>query len=701
MDKWLYLFLLSFLCGLSVQLFAQDKFLLDSLQQVYQRQPHDSVKSLLLFHLSREYRHFFPDTALRLANQGLKIARKIRFKPGIAANLNSLGMLQLNQGNYTPALKYLLEGLAINEGLGDLPEIATSKNNIGEVYRLQQNYPEALRYYQEAYQTNEKANNQKGIAINLNNIGEIYKEENKLESALSYLVKSLIICEKLKDTRRIAIRLNNIGEVYAKKNEDEKARNYFMKAQRINDSLHNQVYVAIVAVNLAKLEAKNKNREKGLEYARKALKAATSIRAKKECKDAAEVLAMLYERQGNYTLAFRNYQLFTQYKDSLSAEESARQMKEMQYEYTLVNQQKEILKLENNQKLQTQQQKTQHIYIIAFAIGVVLLVLLAILQFRKHSFERKAKEMLQEKNDALEKTLLLAEQQKQEITSQYEELHQQQEEISAQRDALEISHKELKLQNHLIQSSIQVAKVIQEAILPWSNQFEELYAEFFILYMPKNVVSGDFYWLYKQPDHHIIFVADCTGHGVPGAFMSLIGSFLLNEIAQKRAAETPAQILKELHELFSLALNQSATVHNYGMDAALCLIQNPVADTYQITYAGAKRPMYYRDKNNTSIQTIKGSRRSIGGNQNKQNTFEDYTFSLHSAGVIYLCTDGYIDQNDSMRKSYGEKKFIDLLNTYATDTLSTQLLHIREAMENYMKDTEQRDDITVLGIKLK
>lgn len=698
MIKWLYFLLLS---ALSVQVFAQDKLLLDSLNQVYQQQPSDSIKSLLLFQLSREYRHTYPDTALKLANQGLKLSQKINYKPGIAANLNSLGIIELNQGNYTLALKHLLAGLSINEALGDLLEIATNKNNLGEVYRLQQNYPEALHYYQEALKTNERVKNQKGIAINLNNIGEIYKEQNKLELALSYLSKSLIICEKLKDTRRIAVRLNNLGEVFAKKGEDEKAMAYFMKAQHLNDSLNNQVYIAIVATNLAKLETKNKNWEKGLKYAQRAFSVASGIRAKKECKDAAEVLAILFEKQGNYTLAFYNYRLFTQYKDSINAEEATRQMKEMQYEYTLVKQQKEILQLENDRKLQVQQQQTQKFYTIAFAIGILLLILLAVLQFSKSNFEHKAKEILQEKNKALENTLLLVDQQKQEITSQYEELHQQQEEIFAQRDVLEINQKVLESKNNFIQSSIQAAEVIQKAILPFDARVKKFLSDYYIIYQPKDIVSGDFYWIDQLDGKVILLVADCTGHGVPGAFMSLISNNIIEKIILADKNSDPAIILSQLHLQVRMALNQEETKNNNGLDVGIVILEKQTENVQKITFAGAKRPLYYISADNTQeMKIIKGTRKSIGGIQNENIPFENQVIILPQNSMIYLSSDGLIDQNDVKRTRLGSKRVFEALLSSFSLSLEVQKQSLLDLLELQLQNTSQRDDILWLGVRI-
>ncbi len=217
---------------------------------------------------------------------------------------------------------------------------------------------------------------------------------------------------------------------------------------------------------------------------------------------------------------------------------------------------------------------------------------------------------------------------------------------------LKIIEEELQMKNEDITSSISYAKTIQKAILPFketiSNHFEN-----FILFKPKDIVSGDFYWYVQVEKYHFMAAVDCTGHGVPGAFMSMIGSSLLNQIVNSDNEYNTAQILKKLDELIIFSLRQEQTDNNDGMDVCLCRIEKEQSYA-NIQFTGAKRPLLYIKNGENKIEKLSGDRKSIGGTQKKRSTF-DFTSQeliLDKGSVVYLSTDGFIDQNNSERKKY-------------------------------------------------
>lgn len=296
-------------------------------------------------------------------------------------------------------------------------------------------------------------------------------------------------------------------------------------------------------------------------------------------------------------------------------------------------------------------------------------------------------------------------------------------EIQAQRDELIHQNKYILLQNEHIESAIRYAKTIQDAILPPKSIIDSLYDNF-IIYLPKEIVSGDFYWFHSHLLEHDIelklndetgitlkpvagsrldffVVADCTGHGVPGAFMSLIGIQLFTEIIVQRRCFTPSQILNLLNNEIKEALKQNVSNNADGMDASLCLIIRNKEEEGTLVFSGSKRPFYKYDAANGSLLKVKGDTNNIGGNYSKHEAiFTDFTTHFSKDDVIYMCSDGYIDQNARNRKRYGSPKFELMLTEIAGNPLDKQKEILLHELELYMENQPQRDDITVLGIKM-
>ncbi len=264
---------------------------------------------------------------------------------------------------------------------------------------------------------------------------------------------------------------------------------------------------------------------------------------------------------------------------------------------------------------------------------------------------------------------------------------------------------QIEQQNELITSSINYAKNIQQAILPLPQDLEK-YFDSFIIFKPRDVVSGDFYWFAEKPGKdgkpEKIFLAsvDCTGHGVPGAFMSMIGSRLLSEIVLQQNITSPKDILETLDQKVKTALRQETTDNNDGMDMAVCVLEKD-GDSYHITYSGAKSDLYYFSNKDNDITILSSERRSIGGTKQKRGNimFTDKDFYLYKDDIMWLATDGIIDQNNSERKRFGTPRFIELLKNIKNLPLKEQKRLIEEALEKYQGEEEQRDDITIWGIR--
>ncbi|TAF66035.1 MAG: hypothetical protein EAZ55_07425 [Cytophagales bacterium] len=281
----------------------------------------------------------------------------------------------------------------------------------------------------------------------------------------------------------------------------------------------------------------------------------------------------------------------------------------------------------------------------------------------------------------------------------YKKIGTQNEEIRKQKDLIE-------RKNTHIMSSIRSALTIQEAILPFENRLRHTLGanNYFVVYIPKDIVSGDFYWLSKINDTIVMAVLDCTGHGVPGAFMSMIGYTLMNETVNEKKILDPAEILIRMHEQVRFALRQSETGNKESIDACVCVWEEPKDDNQKINlrFAGAKRPLYYY--HNQEIQECKGDRSSLGGFiKNRfadETTFQTHHIELKKGDIIYLTTDGYVDVPNEKRKSFGKTLFLEMLKKNAHKNLYEQKEVYIQNLRAYQNDSPQRDDITLIGISL-
>jgi serine phosphatase RsbU (regulator of sigma subunit) len=267
----------------------------------------------------------------------------------------------------------------------------------------------------------------------------------------------------------------------------------------------------------------------------------------------------------------------------------------------------------------------------------------------------------------------------------------------------EISKKSEKIEEkqHLLMKSLEYAKQIQSAILPDEEDLSNCFAEYFVLYMPKDVVSGDFYWINRRNDKLFVAMVDCTGHGVPGAFMSMIGHTLLNKIVTQTKIHDPATILEVLHIEVKDALKQENNKNDDGMDIGICLIESDKHNPKhcKVTFAGAKSKLFYTDKG--ELKEIKGTKRSIGGGRKSEaKPFENHEFVLKGSEIIYLFTDGIIDQQNSWGEKFGKEQLRNLLTNISHLPLKEQYGRILVELNNFMQTQAQRDDISLIGFRI-
>ena len=264
--------------------------------------------------------------------------------------------------------------------------------------------------------------------------------------------------------------------------------------------------------------------------------------------------------------------------------------------------------------------------------------------------------------------------------------------IEEQHELLNQSHKD-------VTDSINYAKRIQDALMTSSVYMKDILKDSFIIFKPKDVVSGDFYWVHKTMDNTVFFVvADCTGHGVPGAFMSMIGNSLLNEVIIEDKVTEPALILDKLRDLLIKSLQQQGGDENTkeGMDIALCKLDSKKSE---IEYAGAFNPMFHiRDG---VLSEFKPNNQPIGVYAGEKTPFTNHKIKVEKGDMIYISSDGYPDQFGGPKgKKFLKKRFCDMILKASTQPISTQEKLIETTLKDWMEGYEQIDDICVMGVRV-
>ena len=248
--------------------------------------------------------------------------------------------------------------------------------------------------------------------------------------------------------------------------------------------------------------------------------------------------------------------------------------------------------------------------------------------------------------------------------------------------------------------SIESATLIQDAILPTSAALKQVFADHFVLFLPKDTVSGDFYWMHTRQGKTIFVLADCTGHGIPGAFMTMIGNSILDQIIRIDQEESPVKIMEKMHAKIQMLLHQNETNVQNGMDMSIIRVEDEGDERVKLVFGGARQSLCYIE--NGELMRIKGARSSVGGTFQQKNSFVEHSLLLNAGTQVYLFSDGYIDQNlPNSRKKIGSIHFFKQLEEFHQLPFSIQKTQLKETLALQLPHREQRDDITVIGLKLK
>jgi serine phosphatase RsbU (regulator of sigma subunit) len=630
--------------------------------------------------------------ALEALSISLEYYQKLNNLRGIASIQNLMGAVYRLQGKYPAALEHYFDALKNYQSTNYKSGISVTQNNIGIVYLYQKDFDKALEYYFKSLELGLSLNDEESICISYLNIGGAYQKKKDYKNAIDFLLKSLLISKKIKDLDAVGVNYNEIGSIYTELNNLQQAKFYLDQALYTFKESGSKSRQTECHIYLGQYFVKGGNPEQAIVHLKEAVNLALATGSKEFYSNALQYLSEVYERINKPSLALKYYKDYISARDSLFNAENTKRSVQAELLYQFERKQ-ETLKAEQAKKdaILIEKVKQQNIIRNLLIASLSLLTILIAFILSAYRDKQKANEILKyQRNEIVEKN---------------EELLQQQEEILAQRDEIEKKNRILEhsqqiiaAKNERIISSIEYAQTIQQAILPHEDQLSKFFKDHFVVFLPKDIVSGDFFWFSADQDVVFAAVIDCTGHGVPGSFMSLIGNTLLNQIVNEWHTHDPALILEYLHQKIRKALQQNETHSKSHASMDVCFVKINLK-THKVTFAGANRPLYVVQDG--TLVKISGDKKSVGGFQRESlHYYTNHEINLKSDSYFYLTTDGFVDQMNPDKRKFGPAQLLKLLEDNSSKPMNTQKEILMNMLEVYKQGEDQIDDICILGIKI-
>ena len=616
------------------------------------------------------------DSALINYKKCLAFYKELNDETNTAAILNNIGIVYELKGDYLEAINCYLDGLTIREKTNNIKSISKLNINLGNVYTLIGEFPKAKSHYNNAYNNFFKLNDSTGIAIAYMALGLVYKRNNQIDSSLIYFEKSKNLYKRLKNLKGLNQCRSNMGIIYMENNDFEKAKIEFELAKEYFDGTNDVFNISTLYRSIGDLNNYYQNYDKSIELCSKSFKIGKEYKLKETIKSSCFCLYKAYKGLNNNAKSLEFYEQYVEIKDSLYNEDLTRKVAqtEMQHAFdkkqltdSLIRTEQERIKEINHQR-EVEKQKT---YTYVGGSGAILLLIVLIVLFRGYNQKKKSNMLLEQKN-----TLIT----------------QQKQEVEKQKHLVEEKNSE-------ITDSINYAQRIQSAILPDINIIKKYFSESFILFKPKDVVSGDFYWFENLGNKVIFAVADCTGHGVPGAMVSVICSNALYKAVIEFNITQPSLILNKVREIVVDTFEKNSEDVKDGMDIAICSLENN-KNSCTLEFSGANNPLWILKKDAKEMLEVKGDKQPVGVHFNSK-PFTNHQLKLEKGDKIYLFSDGYPDQFGGEKgKKFKYKPFKELIIESSSTSLENQKEVLLKKIENWKGQLEQVDDICIIGIKV-
>lgn len=670
---------------------AQYEIPIDSVLKAIQVAPPSKEKIELHFKAWKYYdQNQDGDNALTQLSFALRLSNELNLAHELAMTYFRYGILYAHMTKGEVAIGYYNKALLVQDGLLH-SERLTTYNKLGVIYMTFEEHENSLASFKLAIEEMDAAQEETGENYGYlhNNIGLSYTNLGYLDSAMIEHTKCKVVRTQLKDTFALGQTNMNIGTLFYELGDYDSSLYYSEVAleQRLSvkDSPISSHIEARINIGKTLLALKKYGRAEKLLV--EAEKEAGSYRYHELRSRATRQLIRLYSEKGKYKKAYEYTQDYYQWKDSVFAldkrEEIIRLTAAHEYDEKIMQdsimdaQQAEMERINKAKEDELQAEKDRASRVIEIGLGLAVILMLGIIILVFRSLQSKKKSSA---------------------------------EIEKQRDIAQDRGEKLAEINQEITDSINYAKHIQSAIMPSDEALKNMLGEHFVFYKPKAIVAGDFYWVQKTGDEILFSAADCTGHGVPGALVSVVCSGALTRAVDEYSLSRPGEILDKASEIVVDSFSKNDQIVSDGMDLSLCSLNK---EKMALSYAGANNPIYIVRKkidqklaenvvsNSTHfIEEIKGDKQPVGYTETRV-PFETKELSLEKGDVVYSFTDGYPDQFGGEKgKKFKYSSLKKLLLEISHLPMSEQYQKLDQHLDNWMGELEQVDDVCIIGVRV-
>lgn len=656
------LFLILCLSGLTLKSPAQ--FLnIDSCLQVLKTLPEDTNKVKLLSDIAWDISYQDLLLGADYANQSIALARKLSYEPLYSRVFHVAGSVYQDLSEQGKALEYFLESLKYAKKYKQLNNLGFVYNSLGNFYSRQDNQRRAISYYMQSVESHRKAGFEEPIYKAYNNMGSTYMKMGNKDSAIYYINLCVDYNNRKNDPSRLLYNYMTLSEIYSATPEKAKALGYADTAVKLARRLTDRYTLVRALIQQSNALYVNGRNDQAKAAVAECLAIAREVSDLTTLQQGSLLASVMYEKTNDHKTALAYFKEFKSYGDSLTSSENINQIRSAEAKYENEKKQKEIELLAEKQKLSDARREKDKLYLYAAIGGMVGLAGLIVLLFRNNRSKQKANKALASYNQ----------------------------EVKYQKELVEEKNK-------AITDSINYAQRIQQSLLTSHSYFEKHTRDFFILFEPKDIVSGDFYWALKHGKQLLVMTADCTGHGVPGAMMSMMGVNFLNEIVNEKKITAPGAVLNQLRKEIIKALNPEGSLVEAkdGMDCSFCSFDT---EAMTLRYANANNRFYILRKGELIVSEV--SKMPVGAGHNSETPFEEFEMALQEGDVVITFTDGFADQfGGPKRKKFKYRQLAELLTANAHLPMTEIRQKLADNLLSWKGSLEQVDDICIIGIKV-
>ncbi|MGP8217298.1 MAG: tetratricopeptide repeat protein [Bacteroidia bacterium] len=622
--------------------------------------------------------------------QSLNSFQEIKNKLGMSNAYGNLGLIYEAQGNYSEALKNQLQGLKIESEIGDKKGMSNAYGNIGNIYDEQGNYTEALKNQLQSLKIARENGDKLSMGEAYMSTGNIYFDMGNYPEALKNQLQGLRIYLEIGNKQGMDIAYGNIGSTYYKTGNYTEALKNQLQGLQMSREIGDNTGRGFAYGNIGNILTQMKKYRAAKQYLDSAMSLSKSIGEKELIKGAYNYWSIYDSATGNYKTALSDYKTYIIYRDSLKNKETDKKILGSQMTFDF-ERKADSAKAEEDKRnvIHEAAARKQEVIMYASFGGLTLALIFVAIIFRSLSITRRQKNLIEKQKTVVEQQKTLVEQQK-ELVEEKNKIVEEQKKIVEEK-------------NKDILDSINYAKRLQDAILPPLKMIEQYLPESFVLYKPKDIVAGDFYWMERTESTIFVAAADCTGHGVPGAMVSVVCSNALNRTVKEFKITEPGKILDKVRELVLETFEKSENDVQDGMDISLTSL-TPSEGGIQIQWAGAFNSLWYIQDG--IMKELPADKQPIGKADNPK-PFTTHAFTLkpplegREAGTLYLFTDGYADQfGGPKEKKFKYKQLQQLIMDNCKLTMQEQKQNLEQTLDNWKGNLEQVDDVLIIGIRV-